>query len=141
MKTRRKVNFLLNKILRHCIDWITSLPEVQRRETCEQIGRIMQQIPNYIGGLLHVRQTESPFQVLFHQKRDNYFLKDRYYCFPVLLLGKSKLKKKVKRSCKTNSLNLELTKTQVPVHFDMVVHDLQCFIILKRKRKALKTEL
>lgn len=96
----------------------------------------MQQIPNYIGNLLHVRQTESPFQVLFYESMVIIFKRS------ILLFSNFIIRKiKVKRSCKTNRLNLELTKTQVPVHFDMVVHDLQCFIILKRKRKALETEL
>lgn len=93
----------------------------------------MQQIPNYIGNLLHVRQTEIPFQVLFHQSMVIIFKRS------ILLFSSFIIKKvKVKRNCKTNRINLELTKTQVPVHSDMVVHDLQCFIIFKKKKKALK---
>lgn len=94
----------------------------------------MQQIPNYIGNLLHVRQTESPFQVFLHQSTGIIFKRS------ILLFSSFIIKKiKVKRSCKTNRLNLELTKTQVPVHSDTVVHDLHCFIIFKKKKKSVET--
>lgn len=94
----------------------------------------MQQIPNYIGNLLHVRQTDSPFQELFHQSMVIIFARS-IFLFSSFIIKKIK----VKRSCKTNCLNSELTKTQVPGHSDRVVHDLQCFIIFKKKNKSIVT--
>lgn len=53
----------------------------------------------------------------------------------MLLFSSFIIKKvKVKRDCKTIFLNSELTKTQVPVHSEMMVCDLHCFIIFKNEK-------